>query len=292
MAAQNNTPADGLGLKHPLSVTVGAGLDNLTRLGLKTETTMNDPVEEAGEFSEMLISAHAPVILGEMRHNIAATDTEFRRMSIELIITFIDAARRQPHVRQVNMHFAPKIWNEDYQTRGNEGTYELQVDGVRELAAFAAQYGIEIVLENNNAYWTGVLDEVAHDDVVWTGRNAYFGSSPEEWIQICEDVDRPNVKLCLDSSHTCTYAHTFPEDKREERVLAFLSRPELIKHVHWNDNYLHDIRGRVDSHAVLGTGSLPLELHRGIKSLDATLLIEHFYSTEELEGELEFIKSL
>ena len=62
MAAQNNTPADGLGLKHPLSVTVGAGLDNLTRLGLKTETTMNDPVEEAGEFSEMLISAHAPSV--------------------------------------------------------------------------------------------------------------------------------------------------------------------------------------------------------------------------------------
>ncbi len=292
MAAQNNTPANGLGLKHPLSVTIGARLDNLTRLGLKTETTMDYPVEEAGEFSGVLISAHAPVLLDEMRHNIAATDAEFRRMSIERVMTFVDAARRHPHVRQVNMHFAPKLWNEENQTRGNEGTYDLQIEGIREIAAFAAHHGLEIVLENNNAYWTGIPDDVPPDEVDWTGRNEHFGASPEEWVQVCEDVDRPNVGLCLDSSHTCTYAHTFPEDKREERVLAFLSRPELIKHVHWNDNYLHDIRGRVDSHAVLGKGSLPLELHRGIKSLDATLLIEHFYSTEELEGELEFIKGL
>ena len=127
----------------------------------------------------------------------------------------------------------------------------------------------------------------------WTGRNECFGASPEEWAQVCEDVDRPNVGLCLDSSHACTYAHSFADPgKRTERVLAFLTVPHLIRHVHWNDNYLYDVRGRTDSHAVLGKGSLPIELHRGIKRLDATVVLEHFYSIEELEEELGFIEGL
>ena len=40
-------------------------------------------------------------------------------------------------------------------------------------------------------------------------------------------------------------------------MLAFLSRPDLIRHVHWNDNYLYDFRGRKDSHAALDHGTLP-----------------------------------
>ncbi len=74
--------------------------------------------------------------------------------------------------------------------------------------------------------------------------------------------------------------------------MSFLSIPELIKHVHWNDNYLYEARGRNDSHALLGKGTLPLEMHKAIKSLEATILLEHFYSIEELEKELEFIASL
>ena len=116
--------------------------------------------------------------------------------------------------------------------------------------------------------------------------------SPEQWQQVAVDVDRHNVGLCLDSSHVVTYAHRFPEDRREERVLAVLSRPELIRHVHWNDNYLYDRRGRTDSHAPLNKGTLPTEMHRRIKYLPATLLMEHFYDVETLEEELAFIDSL
>ncbi|MDP6381496.1 MAG: aldehyde ferredoxin oxidoreductase C-terminal domain-containing protein, partial [Phycisphaerae bacterium] len=47
--------------------------------------------------------------------------------------------------------------------------------------------------------------------------------------------------------------------------------------------YLFDARGRTDSHELLGKGSLPVELHRAIKCLDATLLLEHFHTIEELE---------
>ena len=74
--------------------------------------------------------------------------------------------------------------------------------------------------------------------------------------------------------------------------MAFVAKPDLIRHVHWSDNYLYDARGREDSHALIGKGSLPVELHRAIKELDATILIEHFYGIEELEQELEYIEAL
>ena len=268
------------------------GLEVLRRLDLKCEASMSDDIETAGEFSEVLVSAHAPAQKDGQRLNVAATDEPFRRMSINHIIAYVDAVRRYPDVRQVNIHFAPKRWVDDTQTGGHEGDYSLLIDGVREIAAFAVDRGIEIVMENNNAYWTGLPEGVQAGDVDWSSRNRYFGMSPEEWSQMCEDVDRANVGLCLDSSHTCTYAHTFPEEQREARVLAFLAKPHLIRHVHWSDNYLYDTRGRTDSHALVGKGSLPIELHRGIKYLDATLLLEHFYSVEELEEELEFVDAL
>ena len=116
--------------------------------------------------------------------------------------------------------------------------------------------------------------------------------APEEWIQMCLDADHENVRLCLDSSHVCTYSHKFPESERENKVLKFLSRPDLIDHVHWSDNYLYDNRGRSDSHLPVGKGSLPIELHKAIKKLDATLLLEHFYTIEDLEQELDWISSL
>ena len=253
---------------------------------------MTDDIEAADAFADVLVSAHAPIMDGEVRLNIAATDEKFRRMSIDRILGYVNTARRYPNVRQVNIHFAPRRWVADTQTGGQEGDYDLLIDGVREIAAFAAGHEIEIVMENNNAYWPGVPDDVPAEDVDWSERNGYFGMAPEEWRQVCEDVGRANVGLCLDSSHTCTYAHTFPEAEREERVMAFLARPDLIRHVHWNDNYLFDERGRTDSHALLGKGSLPIEMHRAIKYLDATLLLEHFYSVGELEEELQFVDSL
>ena len=278
--------------KYPLSAPIGAGLANLKRLGLNAEASMNDDIEAAGEFSEVLVSAHAPVASAGQRLNYGAAEEEFREWSIRLVIDYIDVASRYPNVRQVNMHASPRQWLDQTQTAGRAGEYGRMIDGIQRIADHAARRDIEIVLENNNAYWTGVSDDVAREDVDWTKRNQSFGSAPGEWIKICEDVDRPNVGLCVDSSHTCTYAHTLPEAERRDAVMAFVSRPDLVRHVHWNDNYLYDLRGRNDSHAVLGEGSLPVEMHRAIKHLDATLHIEHFYSIEKLEGELEFIAGL
>ena len=281
-----------LSLKHPLSAPVESGLHNLERLGLKAEASMGDDIQGIQEYAGVLISAHAPVTIGALRLNYGATDESFRNKSIAHIIDYIDKARQYPNVRQINMHPGPRQWLNEEQTEGREGDYDLMIEGIRQIAAHADRFGLEIVLENNNAYWTGVPHGTALEDVDWSHRNISFGSSPEEWIQICEDTDRDNVALCLDSSHTCTYAHTHDPSERVDVVMRFLAKPHLIRHVHWSDNHLYDLKGRNDAHAVLGKGSLPIELHRGIRDLDATILLEHFYTTEELEGELEFISAL
>ena len=109
---------------------------------------------------------------------------------------------------------------------------------------------------------------------------------------MCLDVDKENVKLCLDTSHICTFAQRFPKEDREKEIMKFLNRPELISHVHWSDNYLYDNRGRSDSHLTVGSGSIPVEFHKIVKNLDATILLEHYYSENELIMELEFIKNL
>ena len=279
-------------LKHQLGVTTAAGLETLMRFGLNTEVPMSDDIEQAGYLSDILVSAHAPATLGEQRLNIAATDADFRKISIGVITNYIDTACQYPNVKQINMHFAPKRWHDPTQPAGQIGEYELLIEGVREVAAFSDTHGIELVLENNNSYWSPDIKDTPFDQVDWSERNEYFGMAPEDWQQVAVDVDRHNVGLCLDSSHVVTYAHRFPEDQREERVLAFLSRPELIRHVHWNDNYLYDNRGRNDSHAALNHGSLPTEMHRRIKYLDAKLLMEHIHGADVLKEELAFIDSL
>ena len=254
---------------------------------------MADNLDEIEDYSDVLISAHAPATIGELRLNVAATDDAFRRESIDHISAYVDRASRFPNVRQVNIHFAPRRWVDDTQLRGQRGDYGRLIDGVREIAAFAAARDIEIVMENGTAKWFGVDDDVPAEAVDWSDRNVYFGMAPEEWVQVCEDVDRPNVGLCLDSSHVCTYAQTFADhSRRAEVAMAYLARPELIRHVHWSDNYLYDPRGREDSHLSVGKGTLPTELHRGIKRLDATLLLEHFYTEEELDEELAYIDGL
>ena len=281
------------GIKHPLSAPVRSGLETLESLGLLAESSMRDEIRLLDDYADVLISAHAPATAPDgSRLNIAATDNDFREMSIGIITKFIDEACRYPNLKQVNVHFAPRQWIDETQTAGQEGDYDHLIDGVRRIAAHADRQDIEVVMENGILHWKDVDESVEPETRDMTTRNRYFGSAPEQWIEVCEDVDRDNVGLCLDSSHACTYAQTFPDSQREERVLAFLKRPELIRHVHWSDNYLYDKRGRNDSHLSVGKGTLPREMHRRIKRLDATILLEHFYTVQELKEELEYIDSL
>jgi sugar phosphate isomerase/epimerase len=274
--------------KYPLAIPVKAGIDVIKELSLRCETSLRDDINNYKEFSEVLFSAHAPIDVNGQRLNLASIDENFRRQSVERINGYIDSCSNFPNVAQLNLHFGYKSYE------GQEGRYDHHIDSIRSIAQHASRFGIEIVLENLNSYWqaNGISDETDWSEVDWEGKIEAFGMDPNEWIQMCLDVNRPNVALSLDSSHVCTYAHRFAEEDREIKINEFLSRPELIKHVHWSDNYLYDLRGRSDSHLSVGRGTLPVGFHQEIKRLDATILLEHFYSQEELKEELIFIESL
>ncbi len=281
-------------LKHPLSIPVKAGLSTLQNLGLRAETSLRDNVADFYDYSSVLFSAHAPTTIGQERLNIAATDDEFRKLSIAVFTDYVDKCSTFPNIRQLNMHFGLKRWASESQPRGRFGEYEIHIESIRTIAQHAAKHNLEIVLENLNCYWAanGISEETMYDEVDWKEKNEAFGMCPEEWIQMCVDADMENVRLCLDSSHVCTYAHRYPESERQEKIAAFLSRPDLISHVHWSDNYLYEQKGRKDSHLSVGTGTIPIDFHRDVKALDATILLEHFYTLDELMEELKFINSL
>ena len=141
-------------LTHQLGVTAAAGVETLQRFGLNTEASMAEDIDEMEEYSDILVSAHAPAIVGDMRLNIASTDDDFQKRSIEVIVDYIGRAAEYPSVKQINMHFAPKRWSDDSQSEGREGTYDLLIDGIRQVAAFCDGHDIELVLENNNSYWS------------------------------------------------------------------------------------------------------------------------------------------
>ena len=69
-------------LAHQLGIMPNAGLNTLHRLGLNTEASMGDEIDDMAEFSDVLVSAHAPSMTGDDRLNIGATDAEFRKTSI------------------------------------------------------------------------------------------------------------------------------------------------------------------------------------------------------------------
>jgi len=281
-------------LKYPLAVPVKAGLKTINLFELRAETSLRDNVNDFREYADVLYSAHAPTTIGEERLNIAATDRDFRNECISVFKDYIDRCAMFPNIGQINMHFGLKNWVSETQPRGQKGDYETHIESIRTLSDYARTSGIEIVLENLNCYWAlnNISDDTDFAQVNWNNSNEAFGMNPEEWIQMCLDVDRDNVQLCLDTSHVSTYGHRFPEEEREGKIEAFLNRPDLITHVHWSDNYLYDVRGRNDSHLSVGKGSIPTDFHRRVKALEATILLEHFYTKEELHEELEYIERL
>lgn len=281
-----------MAIRYPMSIHCKAGREVMERFGLRSEAPTRIVPKVVTPVADLIVSAHAPYSVGGTRLSVADADDSIRETSIDQIGRYIEAAEALfPNLKKVNMHCSPRRWVSKDRTL--VGEYDRLIDGVRHLAGIAGRLGLELVLENNCAYWEGVPGSVPADQVDREAQNGYFGTAPEEWIQIQADVDQSNVYLCLDPSHACTYAHTFVElERRRETMMAFLETGEALRHVHWNGNDLESVKGRQDTHMCIGADSLPVEFHRTIKGLDATLFLEHFYSVEELEAELKFIEGL
>lgn len=278
----------------PFSTLTKAGVEQLRRLNMTTEIKGHLNLGAWQPFSGLIASAHVPHIFPDgSRVNIATPDEAFRQYSLKHTITYIQAVSQFPNIKKITMHTAPKRWITKHQKAGQGGDYELMIDGIRQIADEVAEHNLLLVIENNNTYWDGIPDAVSATDADLSAANCHFGSAPDEWLRIYEDVASPDVYLCLDPSHACTYCQTLPTDEeRVDAMMAFLAKPGYINHVHWNDNYLFDPRGRQDSHLCIGQGTIPREFHAEIKKLDATFFLEHFYSIEALEEELQYIDNL
>jgi len=275
-----------------LSIVWKAGCEVVDRFGLTIEapTVLNPDVIDP--IADVVLTAHAPYSDSLGRFSIGDVNDAVREDAIGKITNYIEeAVQRFPKLQKVNMHCSPKRWASE--TRPLAGDYERLIDAVRQLSDVAAKHNIELMLENNRAYWEDVSDDLSPDQVDRETQNDYFGVAPEEWRQIQKDVDRSNVFLCLDPSHACTYAQVFVEnEKREAVMMAYLDAGDALQHFHWNGNDLLSPVGRKDSHMCIGTDTLPVAFHRRIKNWRATLLLEHFYSVEELDTELAYIQQL
>ena len=279
-------------MRYPLSISPKAGPEVMARFGLGAEAPTQLNPDVVDPIVDFVVTAHAPYSAGRYRLSIADVDDAVREDSIGQIAAYVAAAAdRFPNLKKVNMHCSPKRWV--YADRTLVGEYGRLIDAVRQLAAVAARHRLELVVENNRAYWEGVPEDVPADQVDRSVQNDYFGVAPGEWQQIQQDVDRSNVYLCLDPSHACTHAHTVVDlEKRRGVMRAYLEAGDALQHFHWNGNDLASNRGRQDTHMCIGTDTLPVDFHRAIKGWNATLLLEHFYSVEELERELTFIEGL
>jgi len=275
----------------PLAAPYTVGARDLKRLGLSTELPVALDGEGVAQVADLAVSAHAPFSLDGERLNIAATDAARRRHALDAIKTYIEQAARYPTVVKVVCHVAPRTWYSNDGGLQQQGDYDLLIEGMRELADVAASHDLTVAVENNRVYFRDMFPDCPPGEGGLSA-NTYFGTVPEEWRRIAMDVGRENLGLCLDTSHACTYAQLFPPEQRPSALMKYLAQPSLISHVHWSDNLLYDDGGRLDSHLPIGEGTLPLELHRAVLGLGASILLEHFYDMERLERELDFISRL
>ena len=206
--------------------------------------------------------------------NLAALNDEHRLHSIQTVKDAIDVGCQYP-VDHMVMH-----------TMGIEsldgrriGSYERMIDGIRILADYAACKGITLCMENQ-------AQHVPH--------RVIYGVYAEEWYQICEDVDRKNLLLTLDTSHAACAAATFVgAEKRFAYMYAFLKHPEKIGRVHWSDSRLKNAEAFYkDLHLIPGEGDLPRAFHQQIKKLNAVKTLEQKRSEEDVIRGLAFLESL
>ena len=205
--------------------------------------------------------------------NLAALDAELRRRSIAEIEHALETSLF-PGVERMVVHTCGVEID-----RGRRvGDYELLIRSLRAIAEFAAKHRITLCVEN----------------MVLRAKARRFGDFASEWLALPHDIDRENVLLTLDSSHAAsTVAVVADEAERLWRLDEFLSRPELIGHVHWSDARLRDREALfTDMHLVPGKGDLPRGFHRRIKALDCFKLLEQNSTDAEVEEGLDFVAGL
>jgi len=148
-------------------------------------------------------------------------------------------------------------WKDMLGYRYPEEAYALAIEGHRELAEFAASYGVRLGVENMPPGWIS------------------FCVTAEEAKAVIQAVGWDNFGLTLDIGH----ANIIGGDAIDEFITALADKIFLI-HIHDND-------GKRDQHKVIGEGTV--DFHRVISLLgqvgiDAPLCIEAASLDDLLRG--------
>lgn len=252
-------------------------------------------VEQVSPVADLVYAVHMPFNEAPLgRLNYAATDADYRRRALDRIKQCLQAAPGSfPNAEIAVIHGAPSRWVLHEHAGAREGDYDLFIQGLRDLADCAADAGLLLVLENNNCYWYNSRLEYTWQDGESRPDLRYYGCTPEHWLKSWEDAAHGNLKLCLDTAHACTYAHTIDDHAdRAQAILSYFDRPEAVAHVHWNGHLAFEPEGRLDGHLPVGDGTIPVEVHRRIKYLGVRPTLEHYHGEPALERELEFIRGL
>ena len=275
--------------RHEVTVEV------LRKYDLTVEVSTRQIAEVPPEMAGYVTSVHMPYSTHELgRLNYAAVDDDFRELSLEIIEEAMrQAGRLYPDAGLAVIHGAPERFAWEAQPAGQFGDYELYIRSLRRLADSAADNGFRLMLENNRRYWTNAAGEMAWEDSAPADNLVYFAIEPNDWLQSWHDVAHENLKLCLDTAHACCTVHAIADhEQRVAELMRFLDEPEALGHIHWNGHELFEPEGRVDKHLNVGQGTIPQEMHRRIKHLAASHLLEHYHGEAALAEELAYIEAL
>jgi sugar phosphate isomerase/epimerase len=257
-------------------------------LGVEGSITADGDVRLPELAAPYLFSIHLPYSREGTRFNGGSPDETVRQDVIGRVTAAIDTAVKLGAKRGVIHPMGIQRWEGSV-----EATWEHTVRSIAAVVDHATAAGLQICLENNVYYWSGVADETPPEQGLEQRTNHIFGSTPREWLDLWRAVDRPQLRLCLDTSHAATYAARSSDPDEAARLLdEFLVEPDLIAHVHWSDSWLCDPRGRRDAHLHVGTGTLPRAFHARVKGLAATKHLEHQTTPDQLRAELAYIAAL
>jgi sugar phosphate isomerase/epimerase len=258
---------------HAAGVEVTVGADGLA------------PFREA---LDLIRTVHLPFTRGR-RLNLATPDETAREADLDYLKRSIAAVRPVAPALYVVHPTGLRRWE-----GVPAGEWDILVHMLRRLADETRPDRTgPLAIENNRTYWNGVPDHVPVEAADRSNVNRCFGETPAEWIALAEAVDRDDVRLCLDLSHATTSAHLHPNGPAREACLReFLTPRDRLTHVHWSDNYLHDARGRADSHRFVGRGDLPRWFHAAARRLPATFMFEVDPDAPAVLDMLAFVRTL
>ena len=158
----------------------------------------DDQLAELKKFSEETGVEYSTCIGIPKDCNVASPYESIRRTGIAHMKRVMDAMNKIGSKVVVGITFA--YWPVDYNMpMDKEYDWKTAVNSVRELADYAAKYGITYTLEVVNRF------------------EQYLFNDAAECIQFIKDVDRPNVKQHLDSFHMNIEEDSIPEALRASK---------------------------------------------------------------------------